>query len=97
MEMIHRKGMELPIKIIVVLIIMIIILAVMVLWFGKSTAQGQSSTNCYMAFSDECGRFKLAGGCDEGSTVRASDYFNKSVDTNCYPSADAAKNACCSS
>jgi len=89
--------MELSIRIIVILIIMIIILAIMVLWFGKSTAQGQSSTNCYMAFSDECGRFKLAGGCEDDSTLTASDYFIKSVGDNCYPSADAAKKACCSS
>lgn len=91
-----KKGMELPISVLVVLIILIIVLAILVLWFTKSSAQGEHSTSCQMAFSSECAKFSMAGGCKEGSTLNPENYFTESKKTGCYGDASKAAEACCS-
>lgn len=59
-----KKGMSLPINIVVILVVAVIVLLAVVVFFMGGFHESSTGMNCESKLRTGCTQFVLAGGCD---------------------------------
>ena len=68
-----KKGISLPINVVVILVIAIIVMLGIVIFFTGGFSGSSSGLNCESMLRTGCTQFTLRGGCEEDSTLTNND------------------------
>jgi len=68
-----KKGVSLPINVVVILVIAIIVMLGVILFFTKGFSGSSTGLNCESKLRSGCTQFSLRGGCNDNTNLKNSD------------------------